>query len=233
MKKAFTLAEVLITLGVIGVVAAMTLPVLINKYRERQYVVGLKKAVAIIDNAYRLAIYENGGSNDFGYLEAEYVPLPPEEGTGVYDKNASQNSEILLQNFSKHLKIIKDCGKDRGEECFPKTIKSPFSDQTWDLITKQGYARRFVVLSDGMSIGLNKSYVYIDVNGLKNPNTVGIDIFQIALNKNGIGYYDDGSEGTLKCYTNEFACSSWVILNDNIDYIHCDDLSWNGKHKCK
>ena len=233
MKKAFTLAEVLITLGVIGVVAAMTLPVLINKYRERQYVVGLKKAVAIIDNAYRLAIYENGGSNDFGYLEAEYVPLPPEEGTGFYDKNASQNSEILFQKFSKHLNIIKDCGKDRGEECFSKTIKSPFRDQTWDLVTMQGNARRFVVLSDGMSIGLNKSYVYIDVNGLKNPNTVGIDIFQIALNKNGIGYYDDGSEGTLKCYTNEFTCSSWVILNDNIDYIHCDDLSWNGKHKCK
>lgn len=233
MKKAFTLAEVLITLGVIGVVAAMTLSVLINKYRERQYVVGLKKAVAIIDNAYRLAIYENGGSNDFGYLEAEYVPLPPEEGTGFYDKNASQNSEILFQKFSKHLNIIKDCGKDRGEECFSKTIKSPFRDQTWDLVTMQGNARRFVVLSDGMSIGLNKSYVYIDVNGLKNPNTVGIDIFQIALNKNGIGYYDDGSEGTLKCYTNEFTCSSWVILNDNIDYIHCDDLSWNGKHKCK
>lgn len=105
MKKAFTLAEVLITLGVIGVVAAMTLSVLINKYRERQYVVGLKKAVAIIDNAYRLAIYENGGSNDFGYLEAEYVPLPPEEGTGVYDKNASQNSEILFQKFSKHLNM--------------------------------------------------------------------------------------------------------------------------------
>lgn len=229
----FTLAEVLITLGIIGVVAAMTMPVLISKYRDRQYVVGLKKAVAILDNAYRLAIYENGGSNDFGYLEAEYVPLPPEEGTGVYDQNGKYNSDIFFQALSKHLNIMKDCGIDKGEECFPETIKSPFREQTWNLITKQGNSRRFFILSDGMSIGITPNFAYIDVNGLKAPNTLGIDVFQVALNENSIGWYDDGSNGTLKCYTNEFSCSSWVMVNDNIDYIHCDDLNWKTKTKCK
>ena len=229
----FTLAEGLITLGIIGVVAAMTMPVLISKYRDRQYVVGLKKAVAILDNAYRLAIYENGGSNDFGYLEAEYVPLPPEEGTGVYDQNGKYNSDIFFQALSKHLNIMKDCGIDKGEECFPETIKSPFREQTWNLITKQGNSRRFFILSDGMSIGITPNYAYIDVNGLKAPNTLGIDVFQVALNENSIGWYDDGSNGTLKCYTNEFSCSSWVMVNDNIDYIHCDDLNWKTKTKCK
>ncbi len=67
MKKGFTLAEVLITLGIIGVVAALTLPSLVAKYKEKQYVTALKKAVSILDNAYRLAIFENGGDNDFGY----------------------------------------------------------------------------------------------------------------------------------------------------------------------
>lgn len=97
-------------------------------------------------------------------------------------------------------------------------------------------ARKFktiFVLSDGMSVGITPDFAYIDVNGLKRPNTLGIDVFQVALNKNGIGYYDDGSEGTLKCYTNEFTCSSWVILNENIDYVHCKDLNWKAKTKCK
>lgn len=44
-KVAFTLAEVLITLGIIGVVAAMTLPTLIANYQKRQTVVQLKKSI--------------------------------------------------------------------------------------------------------------------------------------------------------------------------------------------
>ena len=30
-----------------------------------------------------------------------------------------------------------------------------------------------------------------------------------------------------------YACAAWVIYNENMDYLHCDDLSWGGKHKCK
>ncbi len=232
-KAAFTLSEILITLGIIGAVAAMTIPVLVNKYRDRQYVTSLKKAVSILDNAYRLAIYENGGTNDFGYLDPEYVPLPPEEGSGVYNKNGNYNSDIFFQAMSKHLNIIKDCGKNSDEGCFPETIKSPFRDETWNLIDMQGKSRRFFILSDGMSIGITPSFAYIDVNGLKDPNTLGVDVFQIAFNDNSIGWYDDGSQGTLQCYSNEFTCSSWVIVNDNIDYIHCNDLNWKTKTKCK
>lgn len=60
MKKAFTLAEVLITLGVIGVVAAMTIPTLIANYQKVQTVNRLKQTYAIINNAIRLT------ANDFG-----------------------------------------------------------------------------------------------------------------------------------------------------------------------
>ena len=233
MKKGFTLAEVLITLGIIGVVAALTLPSLVVKYKEKQYVTALKKAVSILDNAYRLAIFENGGDNDVGYKPAEYDTLPSEEGNVVYDKNGNYNSDVLFQILSKHLNIIKDCGRKGDTGCFPEVITSPFNEKTWKLLQMQGNSRRFFVLSDGMSVGITPDFAYIDVNGLKRPNTLGIDVFQVALNKNGIGYYDDGSEGTLKCYTNEFTCSSWVILNENIDYVHCKDLNWKAKTKCK
>ena len=48
MKKAFTLAEVLITLGIIGVVAALTIPTLVNNYRKKQFETGLKKEYSVL-----------------------------------------------------------------------------------------------------------------------------------------------------------------------------------------
>ena len=51
MKRAFTLAEVLITLGIIGVVAAMTMPVLINNYQKKVTAVRLEKFYTIMSQA--------------------------------------------------------------------------------------------------------------------------------------------------------------------------------------
>ena len=55
MKKGFTLAEVLITLGIIGVVAAMTLPTLMQNYQKKVAVERAKKAYAEISLALRHA----------------------------------------------------------------------------------------------------------------------------------------------------------------------------------
>ena len=59
-KYAFTLAEVLITLGIIGVVAAMTLPTLINSTRHKELYVGLQKAYSIPQQAVQRMNYEEG-----------------------------------------------------------------------------------------------------------------------------------------------------------------------------
>ena len=59
MKKSFTLAEVLITLGIIGVVAAMTLPSLIGNYKKRETVTILKKAYSEISQALKMAEVDN------------------------------------------------------------------------------------------------------------------------------------------------------------------------------
>ena len=39
-----------------------------------------------------------------------------------------------------------------------------------------------------------------------------------------------GSE--INSYVNGAGCAAWVLLNENLDYLHCADLSWNGKKKC-
>ena len=58
-SKGFTLAEVLITLGIIGVVAAITMPTLINNYREKATVNKVKKFYSMMSQAYLLSVKDN------------------------------------------------------------------------------------------------------------------------------------------------------------------------------
>ena len=60
VQVGFTLAEVLITLGIIGVVAAMTIPTLMTNYQKKSTATQLKKTYATISNAVRLSEEENG-----------------------------------------------------------------------------------------------------------------------------------------------------------------------------
>ena len=62
-KSAFTLAEVLITLGIIGVVAAITLPSLIQKYQKKTYIEGLKVGVSIFEQGFKAAMADDGVDN--------------------------------------------------------------------------------------------------------------------------------------------------------------------------
>lgn len=60
MKKSFTLAEVLITLGILGVVIAMTLPSIVANYKRKVTVNKLKKFYTVMSQATNMAIVENG-----------------------------------------------------------------------------------------------------------------------------------------------------------------------------
>ena len=93
----------------------------------------------------------------------------------------------------------------------------------------------------------------VDVNGLSGPNVAGRDLFTFIFTDNGVIPYgypglkykaedEDGNEirvddplsncNRKKCYGYCESCTAWVIEHQNLDYLHCDDLSWDGKHKC-
>lgn len=74
-KHAFTLAEVLITLGIIGVVAAITIPILYNNYLKNQTVTRLQKAYSVIYEAIRLSENDNGPTNTWSYptIDSDYA----------------------------------------------------------------------------------------------------------------------------------------------------------------
>ena len=93
MKKAFTLAEVLITLGIIGVVAAMTLPSLVGNYKKKVTVTRLKKFYSTMQQAIQLA------EKDYGDIE---YWMPPQEAAS----NSTEFEKWFNKYLAKSFKII-------------------------------------------------------------------------------------------------------------------------------
>ncbi len=67
MKKGFTMAEVLITLGIIGIVAAMTFPMMMNKYRKVVIENRLKSTLSLLNQALYLSVANNGPAYGWDY----------------------------------------------------------------------------------------------------------------------------------------------------------------------
>ena len=71
-------------------------------------------------------------------------------------------------------------------------------------------------------------HLLVDVNGNKEPNTLGKDVFQFWITKYGIfplGTVDDTDTPFSSCRTTGQGCTAWVITKGNVDYWH-KDVSW-------
>ena len=91
-KAAFTLAEVLITLGIIGVVAAMTLPTLIAKYQEKVWLTQFKVTYSTLSQAYLRAYQEHGVIKNWG------LPLD----------NKAESAKIVAEKLLPYLNLAQD-----------------------------------------------------------------------------------------------------------------------------
>ena len=252
-KVAFTLAEVLITLGIIGVVAAITLPSLIQRNIEKQRVAQLKKAYSELSQAYNLAIAENGS--------------PTEWGMG--GMNEEKSHYIMANNMRKFLKLSVDCVDMPDTEA--KRVCGQFN-KIGKLASQNAIQSntikingRAVILSDGTTVTLRVfsgqctfqfgamknvcGIIHVDVNGSSYPNQLGEDQFGFYFTKDKL--VPAGIKGSSLTFeracnrlinspypsyggsSNMYACTAWVLYNENQDYLHCDDLSWDGKHSCK
>ena len=89
---AFTLAEVLITIGIVGVIAAITIPSLITKYEKQKVATKLKLSYAELGNVIKMAEADYGDSSGWGYTTPDELPqwvdtyiAPYVKNSGVYD----------------------------------------------------------------------------------------------------------------------------------------------------
>ena len=247
-KFGFTLAEVLITLGVIGIVAAMTLPSLIGRWREKTTVAKVKKIYSMLNEAVVQMTLKEGFVNDWGDV----------------NQRAATFTRLAPQNFQ----IIKHCPYNGDNKCDKISYKNRFNDIHMP-INGSGYDVYY--LKNGMKFSLrmsgnciqdtsmnkkleNKPYygsyatqcgeIYVDVNSDAPPNTYDIDTFKFYLGVNGIvpagsareniwtETFENQCLGKNIYVTGNASCTAWVIFNENMDYLHCSDLSWKGKSKC-
>ena len=204
---AFTLAEVLITLGVIGIVAAMTMPMLIKNYQKKQTVVQLKKAYSELSQALNIAQKDLGMIEDWDFKN---FPTPANRAQYFYDN-------VLKPN----LKIAKYCTPS-SNDCWADDsftlIGNRYSNLTNGVaghnsfITASGYSVYYWISGSGFS-----GWFFVDLNGNKKPNILGKDIFTFilfcgpnpaklkiqGLTPRGLYLYDPETNNTVKKFNRD------------------------------
>lgn len=234
------MAEVLITLGVIGVVAAMTIPTLMNKIQYKTIVSQLKKDYSVFSNAYTLAVQDNGTPDTW-----ELVAFPT-------------ISPGIVDILKPYMKVVKDC-TDGSQGCWPAGVaykylstgdNGVYDDANYPkIILNDGTLVWGLTLSStcGVSIGTSQQlqnvcgFYVLDVNGNKGPNQWGKDTFELWLTKYGIipqgssqqtGSHKFDTACKDKSTGNGLGCAAWVIYNENMDYLKCSTLAWGGQTTC-
>ncbi len=202
-KAAFTLAEVLITLGIIGIVAAMTIPTLISNYQKKQRLVQLKNSFSVVSNAIRLSEVDNGPMT----IWPTGADMDIDEYWTKYLKPYFANPVLCM--------TMKDCGYDDSFD----TIKWGCGAQ-WNIMTSD--ARLLFKLKNGTIVFLPRnsyeadstpiyvSTLYIDVNGASSPNECGKDVFVFKRTEKGIMPYPASGRD---CHTSPSVCADVIMKN--------------------
>ena len=225
-KVAFTLAEVLITLGIIGVVATITLPSLIANYKNKELAVRAKKTYSVISQAIKKFEADNSSPGDV---------------TGLFD--TSKTSAEVTKNFSDYFEIINYCSS--SSKCPAYRYKVLYSSPLYDennsakageiapplFILKDGSIIKVVQYrscirtetypqynpdgtlatdADGNTITYTATPQYcasinFDTNGLRGPNQFGADVFEVRYRADGKteGWTRSGYNSLLKILQGE------------------------------
>ncbi len=246
-KIAFTLAEVLITLGIIGVVAALTIPSLIGRYQERQIITHLSKTYSILSQAYQMMVFDYGTIDTWGtFSNTSTGKIDPETGLPIYDHSAQI---FIAERLKKYLKVLKTCelnqvcnpyprydlsGKKKAEQLIIKPSSDSIPEGTF-------YLEDGTLITLGWYAG-NKINISILLPVLK-KRIYGKNVFYMSLTPQGLeleGFPGEVSNPFTYCDPRlESAnigrgCTAWVLINKNMDYLHCrEKLGWDKASSCK
>ena len=214
-KAAFTLAEVLITLGIIGVVAAMTLPSLIQNYQKKALATQTQKFYSTMSQAVKQYMA------DYGVDDLRNTPLAIDNyrGAGIFSPEGSPEAIASIRDFAtKYLKVVQECnpsGKD-NDNCFTPEYRN------WDNSLLGGmfnHESNTYVLADGSIIRIEYTsgpiWIFVDVNGKKGPNKNGYDLWDMSLFYDGV--IDDRLVGP--------ECRGRIDAKYNYDYRKCEQQS--------
>lgn len=209
--NAFTLAEVLITLAVIGIATMLTLPTISVHYQKKTQIAGLQRIYTQMANSVRLLMVD-------------------ERVKSLFDSYLVQTSSDSVEDTAgqflhKYFKIAKDCGAD-PTDCFAPS----YTNLEGGAVTVPDENVYCVMVVNGASVcvePLNDQYkisgtVIVDVNGYAKPNISGRDLFMFHIYGDGFvgdrgGWWKDVDY--CKSSTYGFGCFNRVVNSDwNMDY---------------
>lgn len=222
-SNAFTLAEVLVTLGVIGVIAAITIPSLIKNYQKASWVAQLKKSYAVFNEGFKLMLSDDAV---FKLSETEVFKSAggsSNETCSYSDDIDSDNCKDFYKNLGKYFKIV--------------DIKKFTASDNYEIATlanesRGKYKKTAIMLTDGTILfnyffdrRTSRSYTnnemmgaiggfYVDVNGIRKPNIVGRDIFEFYIGDNGL-VYPNGSHATSMLWEHDKNSLHWKYAYDD------------------
>ena len=184
-KQAFTLSEVLITMSIIGIVAALTVPNLVNNYQKEAQAIQIRKAVNEMTNAVDMLITEEGKTKF--------------SQTSVFTGKQPDGSSGSLTNFIKsHFKVAAEYNAFASKY---KSISGTSATFACD--------GNLFLLANGVGLCVkasnNQLHVYVDTNGQDKPNISGRDLFAYYITSQGQIVGDNGSSGSS---TNEYGYST-------------------------
>lgn len=195
---AFTLAEVLIVLGIIGIIAELTVPELVNDTQKNVTINILKEDYSIINQVLYRAALDSG--SDVPSL-FQYTPVP------VADSYESIITNFVTTNVIPYIKIARNCGF--------VTVSSCMGDNQYfrnGSITPDSAMSKYIIfLNNGSSLVFipdnylgywTRMIIDVDINGAKKPNMFGKDIFEMRYT---------GSDNKFLFYGN--SNSRAVLLN--------------------
>lgn len=217
-KKAFTLAEVLVVIGIIGVVSALTIPNLQQGTNSQEVITKVTKARATISEAFGRSIATYGD------------PCTWANG----QTTAATQTAIFYNRLFENLKTSKECGlvANTNTTCWSETAVN-LDANYYKAVLADGTSIAMYVsnttLTSGYGCGKFGLFTtYLDIDG---PNK-GIgsscdDIYALSLTSNN--QLERGYSGNL--LKNPWQCAEWVLDKQNADFLKATYI--NNTFKCK
>lgn len=214
-KTAFTLAEVLVTLIIIGVISAMTVPGLKRHAEMEEYAVGCKKAYSTLSNATKMVEMEHGDVKRWGKLDKQ-----------------QKNLQKVYDYYSEKMNVIKYCqanttgcweqstlltGENAGNNYGIETNAISFTTADGMHWSISGGDPETVGVGDAPDGSI---IVWADINGNKKPNQIGSDVFSFVIDP-ARGVLPGGSDNEYENCTstgNGKDCAARVIKEGKITY---------------
>jgi len=208
-------------MGIIGVVAALTLPNLNSSTGDKEKVAKVKKIYSNLNDAMGRAIAVYGPFNEWGL-----------------------GNTIIAGRLTEFMKISKDCGTTATDTCFKQGVKTSSGNSENGLTDDRGLYT--FTSADGTGFAITSSTdrrIYIDIDGSnKGANAVSKDVFGFAINNDtgeitpmGMDLLSQGASYlSCSCFNSkEATCTAWVIQYDNMDYLKCPGNLTDNNTSCK